>query len=456
MSKCIKDLYDYNLIKKCLKCGIVKLRINFHKNNKSIDGFQPYCISCRVQYYDENRDKTRNYYLENRDRIKNYYLENRDQLIKSQKLYKKIKRYRCEYYKKRREKDLIFKLACNLRSRTNKAFKSQNVRKTKKTFDLLGCSHSFLRQWIIHQLYGNMTFENYGCVWQIDHCLPIASFSLLDENDMKKCFNWINLRPMYSNSKNDKIDNRLYLMQEVKAHYFMKLNDQMDLTKIFVDEIYSKLPRKNYPTNKIIYNNIDEIWSIDLADMIDYKISNSKGYSHIFIVIDNFAKYFRAIPLKNKYSQTITNEFSNILTTSKRQPLKIESDRGTEFYNSIFQKFFKIKNIQHYSRFTDKGPSIAERVIRTMRNLLKKPLFEKGNADWLSELPSVVKKYNNALHHSIKMTPIQASKKVNEKEVYSNLKDKREVQKPKFKLGQLVRTADIKRVFSRGDSTNWS
>ena len=54
------------------------------------------------------------------------------------------------------------------------------------------------------------------------------------------------------------------------------------------------------------------------------------------------------------------------------------------------------------------------------------------------------------------MTPNQARKKLNEKEVFSNLKDKREIQKPKFKLGQLVRTADIKKVFSKGDSTNWS
>ena len=54
------------------------------------------------------------------------------------------------------------------------------------------------------------------------------------------------------------------------------------------------------------------------------------------------------------------------------------------------------------------------------------------------------------------MTPIQASKKSKEKLVYTNLRDNREVQKPKFKLGQLVRTADIKRVFSKGDSTNYS
>ena len=54
------------------------------------------------------------------------------------------------------------------------------------------------------------------------------------------------------------------------------------------------------------------------------------------------------------------------------------------------------------------------------------------------------------------MTPIQASKKLNQKLIYNNLKDNREVQNTKFNLGQLVRTADIKRVFSKGDSTNWS
>ena len=83
-------------------------------------------------------------------------------------------------------------------------------------------------------------------------------------------------------------------------------------------------------------------------------------------------------------------------------------------------------------------------------------MFEKGNADWLSELPSVIKRYNNTIHHSIKMIPIEASKTTNENEVSSNLKDNRKIQKPKYKLGQLVRTADIKRVFSKGDSTNLS
>ena len=79
-----------------------------------------------------------------------------------------------EYFKNREVSDNNLKLACNLRSRTSKAFKSQNVRKIKKTFDSLGCSHLLFKTWIIHQLYGKMTEEIYGKIWCLDHCYPIG------------------------------------------------------------------------------------------------------------------------------------------------------------------------------------------------------------------------------------------------------------------------------------------
>ena len=157
------------------------------------------------------------------------------------------------------------------------------------------------------------------------------------------------------------------------------------------------------------------------------------------------------MPLRNKHIQ-----ISNILNKSKRSPLKRKSDRGAEIYDSIFENFLKGKNVQHFSRFTDERPPIAERVIRTIRNLIKKPVFGKGNAGWLSELTSVIKLYNNTIHNSTKMKPNDASTKSNENEAYSNLRDGRVKQKPKFKLGDSVRTSDNTKVFSIGDSTNWS
>ena len=229
-----------------------------------------------------------------------------------------------------------------------------------------------------------------------------------------------------------------------------------DLTKIFVDEIYSKPPMRNYPTNKTIIKSIDDTWSSHLLDMNDYGPKNNKGFRYILVVIDNFSNFGWTIPLKNKYGQSITDAFSQIIKTSRRKPNLLETDDGKEYVNKIFNEFLNNQNIKRYSRNTALGAVFAERFNRTIRNLLKKPIFEKGNAGWLSELPIVIKQYNNTIHHSTKMKPIDASKKSNEKLVYSNLQDKRKILNPKYKLGQLVRTADIKRVFSKGDSTNWS
>ena len=211
---------------------------------------------------------------------------------------------------------------------------------------------------------------------------------------------------------------------------------KQDKIKIFVDEIYTSPAKKKYPSNKKVCTHIDEFWSIDLADSSDYKTSNNKGSRYLFKINDNFSK---------ENSKTITEDFSNILSSSKRSPFKIESDRGADVYNSIFPNFLKSRSIHHYSRFTDKGLSIAEGVIRTILNLLKKPVVLAGKADWLSELPSDIGQYNNTVHNSTKKKPIDVSKKSNEKLVYSNLQDKRKILNPKYNLGQPVRELILKK-----------
>ena len=226
--------------------------------------------------------------------------------------------------------------------------------------------------------------------------------------------------------------------------------------KIFINEIYSKPPRKNYVTNKTDVYHIDNIWSLDILDLKDYGQEHNRGYRYVLVVIDNFSKFGWTVPLKNKNAQTIKDSFENILINSKRKPNLIETDRGKEFYNNIFQDFLNKNNIKLYSRNSSYGAVFAERFNRTIRDLLKKIVFEQSDANWIDVLPTITKQYNNRIHSSTKLSPKDASLKKNEGYVYKNLLDKRKKVKPKFQINDLVRTADLKRTFSKGDTTNWS
>ena len=94
-----------------------------------------------------------------------------------------------------------------------------------------------------------------------------------------------------------------------------------DPTKKFINEIYSKPPLRNYPSLKIVYNHIDEIWSIDLADFSDYKTSNDKGFRYIFIIIDNFSKYLWAMPLKTNMVKLSQMNFQIFQPPQNEDPL---------------------------------------------------------------------------------------------------------------------------------------
>ena len=98
----------------------------------------------------------------------------------------------------------------------------------------------------------------------------------------------------------------------------------------------------------------------------------------------------------------------------------------------------------------------AERFNRTIRDLLKKIVFEQGDANWIDVLPTITEQYNNRIHSSTKLSPKDASLKKNEGVVYKNLLDKLKKVKPKFQINDLVGTADLKKTFSKGDTTNWS
>ena len=85
---------------------------------------------------------------------------------------------------------------------------------------------------------------------------------------------------------------------------------------------------------------------------------------------------------------------------------------------------------------------------------LKRSFSNKVMQNGLIYYPKKTKQYNIRIHSSTKLTPIQASLKKNEGYVYKNLLDKRKKIKPKFEISNLVRTADLKKPFSKGDTTN--
>ena len=183
-----------NEMRKCSKCKMECLKINFYKDITRKDGLRIYCKSCTNQYHSNHKEQ------------------------------------RNAYEKQKRKTDLNFKLARYMRNRLYKAYRARKIMKTNKTFDLLGCTLEFFEKWIFHQLYGEMTVENYGTIWCLDHCYPLSKTNLSDKNEKNKSTNWINLRPMYIKDniiKGDKIDHRL--LQQIKAYQFLKLNGQQGL-----------------------------------------------------------------------------------------------------------------------------------------------------------------------------------------------------------------------------------
>ena len=108
------------------------------------------------------------------------------------------------------------------------------------------------------------------------------------------------------------------------------------------------------------------------------------------VVIDNFSKFGRTIPWRRN-AQTLEDSFEHIVSKSKRKPKLIGTDDGKEFVNQSFTNFLRNNNIKQNSRSTSRGAVSPERFITTVRNLLKKPVFKKGDADWIDVSQKVTK-----------------------------------------------------------------
>ena len=101
--------------------------------------------------------------------------------------------------------------------------------------------------------------------------------------------------------------------------------------------------------------------------------------------------------------------------------------------------------------------SICERYNRTILNKIYKNFTLNNNTIWINDLDKLVNEYNNSYHRSIKMKPIDASKKSNENIIRNNLYNfKYTNKKPKFSIGDRVRVSLLKNTFEKSYTSNWS
>ena len=164
---------------------------------------------------------------------------------------------------------------------------------------------------------------------------------------------------------------------------------------------------KKFKKRKVYSSFKDNIWGVDLADMQSLSKFN-KGFKYLLCAIDLFSKYAWVIPLRDKKGTSIANAFQQIILQG-RKPNKISVDQGGEFYNKPFKDFLKINNIEMYSTF-NKGKSVlAERFIRTLRSNIFKHMTAISKNVYIDVLDNIVNKYNNTVHKTIKMKPINVT-----------------------------------------------
>lgn len=162
----------------CKTCQENKIICEFSKKTNSIDGLMGDCKKCRSvkekKYRESNPEK-------NKNRRKKYYENNKDK--------------HKEYFLNRRNTDPMFKLTDNIRRRLNFFLKKENIKKTNKTFDIIGCEPKFLREHLEKQFTDGMSWDNYGS-WHIDHIIPLSSAN--NSEEMNKLCHYSNLQPLWA------------------------------------------------------------------------------------------------------------------------------------------------------------------------------------------------------------------------------------------------------------------
>ena len=104
-----------------------------------------------------------------------------------------------------------------------------------------------------------------------------------------------------------------------------------------------------------------------------------------------------------------------------------------------------------YSTYNEGKSGVAERFIRTLKNKIFKHMIAISKDVYFDVLDDIVDKYNNTVHRTIKMKPIDVTD-----DSYAEYNEDFNKKDPKFKVGDHVRISKYKNIFAKEYTPNWS
>ena len=168
--------------------------------------------------------------------------------------------------------------------------------------------------------------------------------------------------------------------------------------------------------------------------------------------------------MKNKSVLSITKVFKIVLEESskdgseRRKPEKLRVDRGSAFYNKTFKSLLKEYATELYSTCSDLKAVSIERFNRTLLHIINKPMFINGDGNWVNIFNDAGISYNNNIHSTNKMAPIDASNFPDKVRYFISTKATPKG-KPSYtqnKVVDYVRNADKRNIFTKGYTPNWN
>ena len=120
-------------------------------------------------------------------------------------------------------------------------------------------------------------------------------------------------------------------------------------------------------------------------------------------------------------------------------------------YNNFLKRFLRINKSEIYSTCNEGKSVVTEKIIITLKNKIFKHMTAVSKNVYFDVLDNIVNKYNNTVHRTIKMKPIDVTS-----DSYAEYNEDSNVTKPKFKVGDHVRISKYKNIFAKGYTQNWS